>query len=811
MRTEKKIKSTIALLLTVCLTLRLLTGLQWGMLSVWAANDDSTIYLGVNGIQNPASENLQTSVAWSGDYVYFGVYNNNAIRWRVLDKSGNGTAGNSSVAGGMLLHSDNSLTKRNFEDMSDSNSEHIDGSGNTIPWNTWEVSDIRTWLQGNEENQFLYGFTSLEQNVVMVTASSSDGNSPSSMLNSIGLSNDTLFLLDCADLNNQEYGYIKGTYSDNTNLDVAWWLRSPGFDSQYAGVVGYGEMYHNITDRENDVVPAVNLNLSSIFFSSANGISKSSALASTAGSGDITEWKLTLLDTAQSVDIDDRDGKAVARSDRNGITTISIPYCYSYSGNGDSFANQLSVMITDKEYTDSSAGIRYYGKVSGNSDVTDGSLNESGIVSFDLPDDYNSVTDKVYLLSEQVNGQNRTDYAGTPIEIIIPTTYTITYDANGGTGIMNNETAEVGTAFTLSDCSFTAPAGKQFREWAIGDVNGITQSPGESYTFTENTTVYAVWEEIPHIHDLTYVKRVEADCITDGNKEYYTCTCGTWFWDEAGQSEIADKNSVRIPATGHDFGEWQKDETNHWKVCGNCGIEADRAVHTWNDGVVTKEPTDTEQGEKIYTCMICGQTRKEEMSPTEHLCNHEDTILVNEKQASCTEKGYTGDRKCVNCGILIETGQETESLGHLTELWYYDTLKHWHVCSRCNIILDTAEHIWDNGSVTKEPTETETGIKTYVCTVCGETKAEWLDKVEPAPVDPTEPNDEPNIEPNTEPESITAESVIMESSETVEKEENKDLPNTGDSSEIGQMLAIIVISGIVLAFLGRKKNDNIHE
>ncbi len=804
MRIGKKIKNTIALLLTVCLTLGLLTGLQWGMLSVQAANDDGTIYLGVNGIHNPASENLQTNVAWSGDYVYFGVYNNNTIRWRVLDKSGNGTAGNSSVAGGMLLHADDSLTYRNFEDMSDNNSEHTDDNGDPILWNNWEVSDIRTWLQGREDNQFLYGFTNLEQNAVMVTTSSA-GNSPSSMLDSIGLSNDTLFLLDCADLNNQEYGYIRGMYEDNTNiLNVIWWLRSPvNWNSQYAGVVGHGEMYHNAIYLENGVVPAVNLNLSSIFFSSANGIPKSSSLASTVGSGDITEWKLTLLDTAQTVDIDDRDGKAVARSDRDGVTTIRIPYRYFYSGNGDSSANQLSVMITDKEYTDSSAGIRYYGKVSENSNVTDGILNESGIVSFDLPDDYNSMTDKVYLLSEQVNGENRTDYAGTPIEIMIPTTYTITYDANGGTGIMNKGTAEVGTAFTLPDCGFTAPAGKQFREWAIGDVNGTTQSPGGSYTFNENTTVYAVWEEIPHIHDLTYVKRVEADCITDGNKEYYTCTCGTWFWDEVGQSKIADKDSVRIPATGHNFGEWQKDEINHWKVCGNCGIEADRAVHTWNGGVVTKEPADTEKGEKIYTCMICGQTRIEEMSPTEHSCNHENTILVNEKQASCTEKGYTGDRKCVSCGIMIETGYETESLGHLTEFWYQNTLEHWHVCSRCNIIFDTAEHIWDNGSVAKEPTEAENGIKTYTCTVCGETKAERLDKIEPGPVAPTEPN--------TEPESVTAESVIMEQSETAEKEENKDLPNTGDFSEIGQTLAIIVISGIVFAFLGRKKKESIHE
>ena len=33
--------------------------------------------------------------------------------------------------------------------------------------------------------------------------------------------------------------------------------------------------------------------------------------------------------------------------------------------------------------------------------------------------------------------------------------------------------------------------------------------------------------------------------------------------------------------------------------------------HTWDEGVVTKDPTATEQGEKTYTCRGCGETRTE--------------------------------------------------------------------------------------------------------------------------------------------------------------------------------------------------------
>jgi LysM repeat protein len=78
-----------------------------------------------------------------------------------------------------------------------------------------------------------------------------------------------------------------------------------------------------------------------------------------------------------------------------------------------------------------------------------------------------------------------------------PETYTITYNANGGTGTMNNGTATENVAFTLPSNSFTAPAGKRFKTWAIGSVSGTNVSPGAAHTFTANTTVYAIWEDIP--------------------------------------------------------------------------------------------------------------------------------------------------------------------------------------------------------------------------------------------------------------------------------------------------------------------------
>ena len=52
-------------------------------------------------------------------------------------------------------------------------------------------------------------------------------------------------------------------------------------------------------------------------------------------------------------------------------------------------------------------------------------------------------------------------------------------------------------------------------------------------------------------------------------------------------------------------------------------------------------------------------------------------------------------------------------------------------------------HVWDEGKVTKEPTETEEGIRTYTCTVCGDTYTEAIDKLEPSK-DPSQGDDTQN-------------------------------------------------------------------
>ena len=67
-----------------------------------------------------------------------------------------------------------------------------------------------------------------------------------------------------------------------------------------------------------------------------------------------------------------------------------------------------------------------------------------------------------------------------------------------------------------------------------------------------------------------------------------------------------------IDALGHSYGSWtQEDDTNHVRTCANNASHVERAAHTWDDGVVTTEPTEETEGVKTYTCGDCGATKTE--------------------------------------------------------------------------------------------------------------------------------------------------------------------------------------------------------
>ena len=154
--------------------------------------------------------------------------------------------------------------------------------------------------------------------------------------------------------------------------------------------------------------------------------------------------------------------------------------------------------------------------------------------------------------------------------------------------------------------------------------------------------------------------------------------------------------------------------------------------HAWDNGVITKEPTETETGIKTFTCGNCADTKTETLPVLDH--THKYTAVVT--APTCTENGYT--TYTCPCGDSY-VGDQTSAKGHTetvingkdatcTESGLTEGKK----CSVCGEILleqsviPALGHAWDNGIITKEPTETETGIKTFTCSNCGETKTESI-------------------------------------------------------------------------------------
>lgn len=127
-------------------------------------------------------------------------------------------------------------------------------------------------------------------------------------------------------------------------------------------------------------------------------------------------------------------------------------------------------------------------------------------------------------------------------------------------------------------------------------------------------------------------------------------------------------------------------------------------------------------------------------------CSHENTEIRNTKEATCTEEGYTGDTYCTECRELVTSGEVIPAAGHATvfqnekeatctETGYTGD----KICTICRETVETGTvipalgHSYNDGVVTKEATTEEEGVKTYTCTVCGNTKTESIPKLEPEP------------------------------------------------------------------------------
>ena len=142
--------------------------------------------------------------------------------------------------------------------------------------------------------------------------------------------------------------------------------------------------------------------------------------------------------------------------------------------------------------------------------------------------------------------------------------YTITYNNNGGSGSMSNSTN------TVSTCTFTAPEGKEFKEWnTAANGSGATWAAGA--TATSNLDLYAIWQNQAPKYSVTYVMNgASGDAPTQASvaagTEITLAAAQTWT-DHTFLGWLCDIDSeVKTAETSYTMTAANTTFTAQWKV-----------------------------------------------------------------------------------------------------------------------------------------------------------------------------------------------------------------------------------------------------
>jgi hypothetical protein len=92
----------------------------------------------------------------------------------------------------------------------------------------------------------------------------------------------------------------------------------------------------------------------------------------------------------------------------------------------------------------------------------------------------------------------------------------VTFQANGGKGTMEALSVSIDNEVVVPECTFNAPTGKWCHSWAVNEPGGERIEAGSSYKFTNDTVLYAVWDDV----------LAENEIFTSGNGRYQVITTG---------------------------------------------------------------------------------------------------------------------------------------------------------------------------------------------------------------------------------------------------------------------------------------------
>ena len=315
------------------------------------------------------------------------------------------------------------------------------------------------------------------------------------------------------------------------------------------------------------------------------------------------------------------------------------------------------------------------------------------------------------------------------------------FDGNGSDGKTANAPvfASAGTKISIPACKYTKK-GYLFTGWNTKKDGSGTAYKAGVRTSDAISILYAQWQKATAKVTLEF----------PGGK-YTNASGSTWDDSFSFTASFSSNSSVtylpfaqNMTKEGCTFAGWYT-EPEYKKRIESLTIRTaidgmtlyakwnDTHEHVWGEGAITTRPTCTTPGVKTYTCSVCQKTKTEEIPAT----GHQHTEVRNIKEATCKEEGYTGDTYCTDCGEKLSSGEPTAKKAHdwdegkvTTEATCKNTGVKTYTCNNCSEtkteVIPMTDHIWDNGKVTTKPSCITPGVKTYTCTVCQKTKTEEI-------------------------------------------------------------------------------------
>lgn len=263
------------------------------------------------------------------------------------------------------------------------------------------------------------------------------------------------------------------------------------------------------------------------------------------------------------------------------------------------------------------------------------------------------------------------------------------------------------TVYTCTNCGDTYTDDDTAQTDHNWDDGVVTVEPGcetvgiKTYTCKDCSTQRT--EEIPKKEHRDVANDIKPTCTKVGYTKITCSNCNRTYIEEGSEKQPLGHKGAD-PVREHEHAATCTQEGSYESVvyCERCEIELTRTpvvipVKAHNSDKVYVAPTCTEQGYTMYKCKDCGfEYRATFKNPKDHR-----TVVDKAVASTCIKTGLTEGSHCPDCGLVYVEQQE----------------------------VPLADHKWNNGVITLQPTTTETGVKTYTCTVCKKTKTEVIPKI----------------------------------------------------------------------------------